>query len=86
LVTKRIHYSRDIIFHEQHFPYLHVSSSDTVLPNTVFLPTIIPEYQPSTDVSASDVSGQVDTSAPSADTSSAHSPAHASSAPSAALY
>ena len=86
LVTKRIHYSRDIIFHEQHFPYLHVSSSDTVLPNTVFLPTIIPEYQPSTDVSASDDSGQVDTSAPSADTSSAHSPAHASSAPSAALY
>jgi len=85
LVTKRIHYSRDIIFHEQHFPYLHVSSSDTVLPNTVFLPTIVPDYQPSTDVFASDVSGQVDTSAPSADTTSAHSPASASS-PSAALY
>ena len=81
LVTKTIHYSRDIVFHEQHFPYLHISSSNTVLPNTIFLPTIAPEYPPSTDVSTSNVSDQVDTSAPSPDTSS-NSPAHDTSVPS----
>jgi len=84
LVTKRIHYSRDVIFHE-HFPYLHISSSDTVLPNTIFLPTSTPKYQPPTDVSTSNVSDQVDHSAPSADTSS-NSPVIDISAPSADLY
>ena len=59
-----------MVFHTQHFPYLHISSSDTVLPNTIFLPTTVPDYQPSTDVSTSSVSDKVDTSAPSADTSS----------------
>ena len=44
-MTKRIHYSRDLIFQEQYFPYSHISTSNTVLPNNIFLHPIIPNYQ-----------------------------------------
>lgn len=37
IVTKRVHYSRDILFHEKYFPYSQLSSSDIVLPNSIFL-------------------------------------------------
>jgi len=39
LVTKRVQYSRDVVFHENYFPFHHVQGSDTVLPNSMFLPS-----------------------------------------------
>jgi len=35
LVTKKIHFSRDMVFHEHYFPFQH----ESVLPNHIFLPT-----------------------------------------------
>ena len=45
LITKKIQYSRDLVFHENYFPFTHVQSADVVLPNSLFLPPFIPDYQ-----------------------------------------
>jgi len=55
LVTKKIHYSRDVIFHEQYFPYSYPPTSDIILPNNIFLPTTTTDYQVSVDTPTLDV-------------------------------
>jgi len=47
LVTKRIHFSRDLVFYEQYFPFHYYQSLYVVLPNSLFLPTFIPDYHSS---------------------------------------
>jgi len=37
LVTKRIHYGRDLVFHEHYFPFQHAVVVEIILPNDVFL-------------------------------------------------
>ena len=46
LVTKKIHFSRDLVFYEQHFPFHYYQSSDVVLPNFLFSPSSTPDYPP----------------------------------------
>ena len=46
LVTRKVQYSRDLVFHENYFPFHHLSSSDTILPNSMFLSTSTPDYYP----------------------------------------
>jgi len=44
LITKKIQYSRDLVFHEHFFPFQHFSSPDIVMPNSLFLPASVPDY------------------------------------------
>ena len=44
LVTKKIHYSRDLVFHENYFPLQHKQIADTVLPNSIFLAASIDDH------------------------------------------
>jgi len=37
MVTKRIYYIRDLVFHETYFPFQHVAMTKIVLPNHLFL-------------------------------------------------
>ena len=37
LVTKKVHYSRDLVFHEHYFSVHHLQAPNIVLPNTIFL-------------------------------------------------
>jgi len=60
LVTKRVHYSNDILFHEQHFPYSQLSSSDTMLPNSIFLAYDTSLHQPDFSVNPPDVRTSID--------------------------
>ena len=47
-VTKKIHYSKDVVFHEHYFPFQYFQSSDVVLPNSLFLSSCYPDSQPPT--------------------------------------
>ena len=37
LVTKQIHHFRDFVFHKHYFPFHRIHTSDSVLPNNIFL-------------------------------------------------
>ena len=56
LVTKRIHFSRDLVFHEEYFPLQHISSPENVLPNLLFLSTDLPDHPSSSRTSVSSTS------------------------------
>jgi len=48
LVTKKVHYSIDLVFHEHYFPFHHFQSPDIALPSSMFFPSYTPDYQPAT--------------------------------------
>jgi len=60
LVTKRVHYSRDILFHENHFSYSQLSSADIVLPNSTFFTSDTSVHQPDFSVTPPEASTSAD--------------------------
>jgi len=89
LVTKKVRYSRDLVFHEQHFPFHHFQSLDIVLPNVMFLSSSYPDYQSAASTSMpitsmhpfTHSSSQEDVNFPQASPSTSPSLVHPSNSP-----